>query len=82
MSPAAAVARRYSPLALFRMARGFRQSDIAARTGIDDRALSKIETGARRANAADAARIARALGAPRAAVSRLLARTRTWAEGR
>ena len=79
LSSSRAVARMFSPLALFRMARRLRQADVSRRGGLPSRTVSAIETGVQPANDEHLRKLCRGLRAKRSDVTRLLSQTRKWA---
>lgn len=81
LSSSRAVARMFSPLALFRMARRLRQADVSRRGGLSARAVSAIETGVKTANDEHLRKLCRGLRAKRSDVARLLTQTTKWAAG-
>ena len=71
--------RRFSPFAQFRMMRGLKQSDLAAKTRIHETIVSKIERGVRVATIAQLRQLATALRTTRQRMVDLLMDTRAWA---
>lgn len=74
-----ALARRFSPMARFRMARGLKQTDVANRGDLHESTVSKLELGARAATAIQARSIARGLRTTPARARQLLDESRYWA---
>lgn len=71
--------RRFSPFAQFRMMRGLKQSDLAAKTSIHETIVSKIERGVRVATIEQLRQLATALRTTRQRMIHLLVDTRAWA---
>lgn len=76
-----ALARRFSPLAQFRMMRGLKQCEIAARAQIHETIVSKIERGMRLATECQISALATALRTTRRRMVALLFDSRQWARG-
>ena len=74
-----ALARRFSPLARFRMSRGLRQSDVAVLAGIHETTVGKIETGVRFPTDTQVRRCAKALRTTINRMEELVGRSRYWA---
>lgn len=74
-----ALARRFSPMARFRIAREMKQCEVAACTLIHETTVSKIERGVRRATPQQEKRIAKALRTTPKKVHALLFESRWWA---
>lgn len=73
------LARRFSPMARFRMARGLKQTDVALRGGLHESTVSKLEIGARAATEPQVRKIAEGLRTPLYRAQDLLRRSRQWA---
>lgn len=74
-----ALARRFSPMARFRMARGLKQKDVALRGGLHESTVSKLEIGARAATEPQVRKIAKGLRTPIYRAQDLLRLSRQWA---
>lgn len=73
--------RRFSPFAQFRMMRGLKQSDLAAKTKIHETIVSKIERGVRWATPEQVQHLATALRTTRRRMIDLLFESAVWAWG-
>lgn len=73
------LARRFSPMARFRLARGLKQTDVAIRGGLHESTVSKLEIGARPATGDQVRKIARGLRTPIYRAQDLLRTSRQWA---
>ena len=76
------LSRRFSPFAQFRMMRGLKQSDLAAKTSIHETIVSKIERGVRRPTERQAKLLAQALRTTYRKMAELLAETFFWTRGK
>lgn len=76
------LARRFSPMAQFRMMRGLLQSDLAVRTRIHETLVSKIERGVRWPTEPQAKSLSRALRTTYRRMARLVADTHLWAKSK
>ena len=74
-----ALARRFSPMARFRMARGLKQTDVAIRGGLHESTVSKLEIGARAATEPQVRKIAKGLRSTIVRTRELLQTSRYWA---
>ena len=73
------LARRFSPMARFRIAKGLKQTDVAIRGGLHESTVSKLEIGARAATEDQVRKIARGLRTPLYRAQDLLRTSRQWA---
>lgn len=74
-----ALARRFSPMAQFRLSRGLKQTDVANRGDLHESTVSKLEIGARPATPSQVRAMARGLRTTLARTRDLLSDTRYWA---
>lgn len=73
------LARRFSPMAMFRLAKGLKQADVANRGGLHESTVQKLETGARPATPQQLRKMARGLRTAIYRTEDLLRRSRRWA---